>query len=130
MRSRRDIDNPPQIVQAELVREFFLSQEYPVSCAEATDAILSAYEQRTGRAHFYVGSIIRRLHKQGFLIRVSRGTYAVNPSFAITPTAKRRFIRLYYAAKRADDEQLIQLYRQILRTYDENGICLQIRWRE
>lgn len=130
MRSRREIENPPQVVQAELVREFFLSQEYPVSCAEATDALLARYRQLTGRPHFYVGSIIRRLHKQGFLVRINRGVYAVNPYFAASPAAKRRFIRLYYAAKRADNEELIQLYRQILRTYDEHGIHPEIRWRE
>lgn len=130
MRSRREIENPPKVVQTQLVYEFFLEQEHPISCAEATEAILEIYQQHTGRPHFYVGSVIRRLYSQGFLDRVSRGVYAVNPHFFVTPAAKRRFIRLYYAAKRSNNEDSIQLYLQILRAYDEYGICPEIRWRE
>lgn len=130
MPSRRQIENPPKVVQAELVRDFFMAQEYPVSCAEAADFLLEQYAQITGRPHFYVGSIIRRLYREGFLVRIRRGVYQISDNYTLTAYAKRRFIRLYYAAKHEGDERLIRLYRHILGVYDEFGLHPDIEWRE
>jgi hypothetical protein len=127
---RREIDNPVKVVQVELVRNFFVAQEHAISCAEAADALLEEHQRLTGRAHFYVGSIIRRLHKEGFLIRIKRGVYQYNPYYIVSPRGKRHFIRLYYAAKRAEDENRMQLYRQILRSFDDYNIHREIEWRE
>lgn len=127
---RRETDNPVKVIQAELVRSFFVAHERPVSCAEAADALLEEYQRLTGRSHFYVGSIIRRLHREGFLIRIKRGVYQYNPYYIISRRGKRHFIRLYYAARRAEDEDRMRLYRQILRSFDDHGLHREIEWRE
>ncbi len=130
MPSRRQIEGLSKVTKTDLVRECFLNNtEHEISCAEAADIVLEEYRNLTGRRRFFhTDSIIRRLYQKDFLIRIRRGIYRYNPSYPLTKVGKHVFVRLYQAARRDNDYNRMELYQQILSTYDDTDS--HIEWRE
>ena len=70
-----------EIVQSDLIMEYFRKNpnrniEHP----EVVDWVVSKYKKRTGEVFRDPDRAIRKLHQNGFLIKVSKGIYRYEPS--------------------------------------------------
>ncbi len=71
-----------KITQSEIVIEFFKSNpKRDIPHPEAVDWVVAEYMERTGKVFRDPDRQIRKLHQNGFLIKVKKGVYKYDPNF-------------------------------------------------
>lgn len=74
--------NNKEITQAEIVMEFFKNHpKKDIHHPEIVDWVTEEYKKRTGRVFRDPDRQIRKLHQEGFLIKVAKGIYKYDPNF-------------------------------------------------
>lgn len=70
-----------EIIQADLIMEYFRrNPNRDIEHPEVVDWVVSEYKKRTGKVFRDPDRAIRKLHQNGFLIKVAKGIYRYEPS--------------------------------------------------
>lgn len=72
------------ITQEEIVKEYFINNpNRDIKHPEVVDWVVSEYKKRTGKVFRDPDRQIRKLHQQGFLIKISKGIYKYDSEYVI-----------------------------------------------
>jgi hypothetical protein len=127
----------PKISQSELVKQFFQNNpcrdiEHP----EVVDWLTAEYKRQMGDIFRDPDRAIRKLHQEGFLIKIVKGIYRYDPksvkkkNLKQTETGKKMYIRLYELAKKENNEELLSFANDILKVYEKHNINGHIEWEK